>query len=107
MKKHLKIFIEGNLEAADFNYYCQSTAYKYGINAIYKNGDTRHVYLEAEGKDEELQSFAKELREGPLKRYTEIFRTEDGEFKNIKGFTSLRDKKQKKNILKKFKNLLS
>lgn len=106
-KKHLKIFIEGKLEAADFNYYCQTGAFKYDINAVYKNGDTRHIYIEAEGIKENLDKYINEIENGPLKPFLYKFDTIEGELKNINGFTSLRDKQEKKSILSKFKKLLS
>lgn len=105
MKKHLNIFIEGNLEKADFNYYCQTGAYRYGVDAIYKNGDTRHIYIEAEGKDEDLQEYLDYLSKGALKKHVELFRTEEGELKNIEGFTSLREKHQNKGLRQKFGKL--
>jgi acylphosphatase len=101
MKKHLKIFIEGNLEKADFNYYSQSAAIRLGINAIYKNGDTRHIEIEAEGDAERLTEYAKFLKNGALKSYIEIFRTEEGTFKNIQGFTSLKVHKDKRPLIQK------
>jgi acylphosphatase len=107
MKKHIKIFIEGKLEDADFNYYCQTGAFKYDINAVYKNGDTRHIYIEAEGEKEKLDLFVNAIENGPLKPFLYKFDTAEGELKNIQGFTSLRDKKEKKTILRKFKNFLS
>ena len=105
MKKHLKIFIEGQLEKADFNYYCQTGAIKHKIDAVYRNGDTRHVYIEAEGIDEDLQNYVEYLSTGALKKHMEIFRTEEGNLKDIKGFTSLREKKQGFKLSQKFSKL--
>ncbi len=105
MKKHLKIFIEGQLEKADFNYYCQTGAIKYGIEAVYRNGDTRHIYIEAEGKDESLREYIEYLSNGALKKHVELFRTEEGELKDIQGFTSLREKKQNTRLSQKFSKL--
>jgi acylphosphatase len=104
MKKHIKIFIEGNLEKADFNYYSQSAAIRLGISAIYKNGDTRHIEIEAEGDADKLAEYAEFLRDGALKSYIEVFRTEEGKFKNIQGFTSLKVHKDKRPLIKKLFN---
>jgi acylphosphatase len=90
MKKHLNIYIEGKLENADFNFYSQSGAYKFDIHAIYKNGDSRHVDLEAEGEEADLHSYVNFLKLGPLQKHIELFRIEESEFVGINGFKSLK-----------------
>ena len=100
MKKHLTIYIEGNLEKADFNFYSQSAAIKLGINAIYKNGDTRHIEIEAEGDTDKLEDYVNFLKNGALNPYIEEFKTEEGQFKNIQGFTSLKVHKEKRKSIK-------
>jgi len=107
MNKHLDIFIEGNLEKADFNFYSQSAAIKFGVNAIYKNGDTRHIEIEVEGDAKNVEAYANFIKEGALTSHIEIFKTEEGVFKNIAGFTSLKVHKEKhakiKKLLRRFK----
>jgi len=100
MKQHIDIFIEGNLEKADFNFYSQIGAYKYGIDAIYKNGDTRHVEIEAEGEDQNVHGYIEFLKKGALGPHIETFKTVKGKFKNIHGFTSLKVHKEKFKTLK-------
>jgi len=100
MKKHIDIFIEGSVSKIDFNFYSQIAASKFGIDAVYKNGDTRHVDIEVEGEQENVQSFVDYLNDGALKQHIELFKTEDGEFRNIKGFTSLKVHKEKFKFLK-------
>ncbi|RLD64495.1 MAG: hypothetical protein DRI84_08615 [Bacteroidetes bacterium] len=104
MKKHIDIFIEGNLEKADFNFYSQMGAFKYNINAIYKNGDTRHVEIEAEGEDQNVSGYIEFLQNGALGRHIEIFNTVNGKFKNIHGFTSLKVHKEKFKAIKRLFN---
>ncbi|MCK5846666.1 MAG: acylphosphatase [Bacteroidales bacterium] len=94
MKKHLNVFIEGKLERADFNFYSQSGAYKYDIDAIYKNGDTRHIDLELEGEKEDLDNYIEFLKVGPLRKHIELFRVEEDEFVGIKGFKSYKVHKE-------------
>ena len=106
MKKHLNIFIEGKLEKTDFNFYSQSGAYKYDINAIYKNGDTRHVDLEIEGEEENLNSYVKFLKEGPLNRHIDLFRIEEDNVVGIKGFKSFKVHKEELSLKDRLKNLL-
>jgi acylphosphatase len=100
MKQHLDIFIEGKVRKADFNFYAQIAAQRFGINAVYKNGDSRHVDLEIEGDEDAVQNFVHFMRSGPLQAYIEKFRMEKGTFVNIQGFTSLRVHKDKRNIIK-------
>ena len=75
---------------SDFNFYSQSGAYKFDIHAVYKNGDSRHVDLEAEGEEADLNSYVEYLRTGPLHRHIELFRVEEAEFEGIDGFKSLK-----------------
>ncbi|RLD64496.1 MAG: hypothetical protein DRI84_08620 [Bacteroidetes bacterium] len=107
MNKHLDIFIEGKLERVDFNFYSQSAAIKFNVNAIYKNGDTRHIEIEVEGSTKNVEAYTNFLKEGALKSHIELFRTEEGIFRNIEGFTSLKVHKEKygkiKKLLKKYR----
>ena len=100
MKKHIDIFIEGKVQKADFNFYSQIGAVKHNINAIYKNGDTRHVDIEAEGEYTDIQNFIDYLQKGALGHHIELFKTESGKFKNIQGFTSLKVHKEKYKAIK-------
>ena len=99
-KKHINIFIEGQVNKADFNFYSQIGATRFGIDAIYKNGDSRHVDIEVEGKEENIQAFVEYIRNGALKGHIEHFRTENGRFRNIQGFTSLKVHKDKYHSIK-------
>ncbi len=99
-KKHIDIFIEGKVSKADFNFYSQIGASRFGVEAIYKNGDSRHVDIEVEGKEEDIQAFVNYIRNGALKGHIEHFRTENGRFKNIQGFTSLKVHKDKYQAIK-------
>lgn len=90
MSKHYYIKIEGDLEQTDFNYYCQTGASKFDINAIYVNGNTRDVELNAEGEPIDLDNYVDYLKNGPLKAYIEVFKVSEGEVMNLSGFTSKR-----------------
>jgi len=100
MKTHIDIFIEGRVNKADFNFYSQIAASKFDINAIYKNGNSRHVDIEAEGKEDDIIAFIDYIRNGALKGHIEHFRTEQGRFQNIQGFTSLKVHKEKYQAIK-------
>ena len=105
--KHVNIYMEGRLNNADFNFYSQTGAYKYNIQAVYKNGDSVHVDIEAEGKENDLNSYIEFLKEGPLKKHIYLFRTEESEFVGIDGFKSLKVHKDNKSIINKIKKILS
>ncbi len=105
--KHINIFMKGHLNDVDFNFYSQTGAYKYNIQAVYKNGDSIHVDIEAEGKEDDLNSYIEYLKEGPLKKHIYLFRAEESEFVGIDGFKSLKIHKENKSIFKKLKNILS
>ncbi len=107
MKKHLNIYIEGKLDNADFNFYSQSGAYKFDIHAVYKNGDSRHVDLEAEGNEEDLNGYVQYLKFGPLKRHIDLFRVEEAEFVGIDGFKSLKVHKDPLTFMQKIKKVFT
>lgn len=90
MRKHTNIIIEGRLSEKDFNYYCQTGANKYQIDAIYTNGNDKDIYIEAEGNEENLKKYIDYLLSGPLKNSLITFKTEDDELKDIHGFASYR-----------------
>jgi len=104
MKKHLNIFIEGKLQNADFNFYSQTGAFKYDIDAIYKNGDARHVDLEIEGEEGDLHSYVNYLEKGPLQVHIELFRVEEAEIVGIEGFKSYKVHKEEYSFMDRIKN---
>jgi len=82
--------MEGRLNDGDFNFYSQSGAYKFDIDAVYKNGDSVHVDIEAEGTEDNLKSYVEYLKYGPLKKLIYLFRVEEGEYEGLKGFKSFK-----------------
>jgi acylphosphatase len=96
MIKHFYIKIEGDLDKTDFNYYCQIGAHKFNINAIYVNGNSRDVELNAEGSSDNLNSYVEYLQFGPLKPFIETFDVSEQEVRNLTGFISRRVHKDEK-----------
>lgn len=96
MIKHFYIKIEGDLEKTDFNYYCQTGAHRFNINAVYVNGNTKDVELDAEGSENDLQSYVEYLQAGPLKPFIYTFNVSEKEVEHIQGFTSKREHKDEK-----------
>jgi len=102
MVKHYNIKIEGDLDNADFNYYCQTGAYKFDISAVYVNGNSRDVELSAEGDEENLKNYLTYLHSGPLTSAIETFNFTESEVEGMVGFISKRHfRAQKKSILNK------
>ncbi len=60
-----KIFIKGRVQGVGFRYYAAEEAKSRGINGYVKNLPDGRVYIEAEGKIEELKSFLEWCRKGP------------------------------------------
>ena len=102
-KKHINIFMEGELNRIDFNFYSQIGAFKHDIQAIYKNGDSVHVDIEAEGSDDSLNKYIDYLENGPLRKYINKFRIETANFVEIQGFTSLKVHEDEYSFLQKLK----
>jgi acylphosphatase len=96
MIKHFYIKIEGDLDKTDFNYYCQTGAHKFDINAIYVNGNSKDVELNAEGTLENLNNYVEFLQDGPLKPFIYTFDVTEKELLHLKGFTSKRVHKDEK-----------
>jgi len=103
-KKHINIFMEGDLNRIDFNFYSQIGAFKHDIQAVYKNGDSVHVDIEAEGSDDSLTKYIEYLEHGPLRKYINKFRTEVSEVVEISGFTSLKVHEDNFTFIQKIKN---
>jgi len=98
--------MEGKPKDVDFNFYSQLGALKYNIHAIYKNSDSIHVNIEAEGTEVNLNNYVEYLKEGPLKKYIYLFRTEKGEFRGLYGFESKKVHKDDLIFLQRLKKLL-
>lgn len=96
MIKHYYIKIEGDLEKTDFNYYCQTGAHKFNINAVYVNGNSRDVELNAEGTPENLNNYVEFLEQGPLKPFIFSFNVSEQAVENLSGFVSRRVHKDEK-----------
>jgi len=99
--------MEGRLNDGDFNFYSQSGAFKFDINAVYKNGDSVHVDIEAEGTEENLNRYVEFLKQGPLKKFIYLFRVEEGEYIGIKGFKSLKVHKDEFTFKQKLSSIFS
>lgn len=66
MKKHYNITIHGNVVNVGFRFYAMERAYKDKVMGLAKYIKNNVIYIEAEGEDEQLQSFLVWCKKGPI-----------------------------------------
>lgn len=64
MIKHLNIKILGRVQGVFFRRFIKEIALKTNIKGFVKNMSDKSVYIEAEGKKKDLNSFVKECKKG-------------------------------------------
>lgn len=64
MKKY-RILVKGMVQGVGYRYYCKRKAAEYGIKGFVRNLFNGDVELEAEGNQNLLTDFIKELKTGP------------------------------------------
>ncbi len=65
MEKSLKINIFGRVQGVSFRYYTQQKARELGIRGYVKNMPDGSVYIEATGKEDQMDQFVDFCRQGP------------------------------------------
>ena len=85
MIKHFNISITGRVQGVGFRYSAKKQAESLGIAGLVRN-ESRGVYIEAEGEEENLKEFIKWCRKGPLWSGVESVSVSEGEIKNLTGF---------------------
>ena len=87
MKKY-KILVKGLVQGVGYRYYCRRKADEYGIRGFVRNLFNGDVELEAEGHQNLLIDFIKDLRTGPSGAHVKSVIVEDSELKDdFKDFT--------------------
>lgn len=66
MKKCIKITVHGKVQGVGFRFSCVEAAYLYGVFGFVKNKSDGTVFIEAEGKVENLVQFRDWCKKGPL-----------------------------------------
>jgi acylphosphatase len=82
--KHISIKISGKVQGVFFRASTKDIAIKLGITGFVQNEKDGSVYIEAEGKDEDLQKFVAWCHRGPSHAEVKIVRIEEG---SIQGFS--------------------
>ncbi len=84
--KCFRIIISGNLMNAGIRFRAMEAAYKFGIKGLVKYQKDASIYIEAEGKDEDLELFISWCKKGPIGaviRHVDVVETD---IKNFDGF---------------------
>lgn len=84
--KHLNITIHGEVQGVSFRVATKAVANQLGITGFVKNQLNGTVYVEAEGKDFELENFIDWCNEGPENAKVEKVDIDQGELKEYRNF---------------------
>lgn len=63
--RHLNIWVFGRVQGVAFRYYTRLKAQALGIKGLARNEPDGSVYIEAEGKNRELDQFMEWVKHGP------------------------------------------
>ena len=77
--KKLKITVFGRVQGIGFRFSAMQAAYKYGVRGFVKNQPDGSVYLEAEGKEQDVDQFLQWCKRGPIGARVERVETEQTE----------------------------
>lgn len=71
-----KITLYGNTKIADFFYYAQIHANRNQVNGFIQNGIPNRLYLEVEGKPQQIEKFEKDFLNGFLAQHIDTVQIE-------------------------------
>ncbi|MBI2196312.1 acylphosphatase [Candidatus Daviesbacteria bacterium] len=86
MKKHFNISIYGLVQGVFFRASAKEEADKLRISGFTKNMPDGSVYIEIEGRQDNLDKFVKWCNAGPMMARVEKVKATEGFLKNFKGF---------------------
>lgn len=86
MAIHVDISVLGRVQKIGFRYYTAETAQTLDIKGYVRNLHDGSVFIEAEGKEEDIDIFVKWCYEGPPWARIDNVKVEKGELKNFKDF---------------------
>lgn len=86
MAKHFNIKISGRVQGVFFRYTAKAKADEFGIKGFVRNQDGGALYIEAEGRDEELEKFLDWCRVGPPSAKVEKVEAREGQLQNFSDF---------------------
>lgn len=84
--KNYRIRIYGRIHNLGFRFYTMQAAVKRNVNGFVRNAGDGSIYIEAEGKDEDLQTFLEWCNRGPFFTRIEKVLVEEGEISNHSSF---------------------
>jgi acylphosphatase len=64
--KAVQIIVRGKVQGVGFRYYSQKKAAEFDVKGFVKNQPDGSVYIEAEGKTIDLETFVDWCRKGPM-----------------------------------------
>lgn len=89
MIKHLSVKIFGRVQGVFFRYFVKEKADELGIVGFARNESDGAVYIEAEGKEDELNEFLEWCRRGPETANIEKLDFKfESELKNFNNFSA-------------------
>ncbi len=65
MKKRIEAIVRGKVQGVGYRYYTVQKAAKYGLKGFVRNLQDGTVKVVAEGEEEKLKQFLKDLYQGP------------------------------------------
>lgn len=87
---HCRITVKGKVQGVYYRVAVQSQALKLGLNGLVRNEHNGDVYIEAEGKEEDVQKLLDWCIIGPAKAEVAEVQSADGPLKNHVGFAIIR-----------------
>jgi acylphosphatase len=87
MVKHFSIHVSGKVQGVFFRASTQEKAREFSIKGFVRNEPDGRVFIEAEGKEEDLRSFVEWCRKGPHAAKVERCEIAPGEIKGFSSFT--------------------
>jgi len=81
---HLVISIYGQVQGVSFRYYTQAKAQELGVKGFVRNEAYNMVYIEAEGKENDLKALLKWCQKGP--KWAKVEKVEHKFSKKLKGY---------------------
>ncbi len=83
---HKNITLTGRVQNVGFRFSARSVARSMQVKGFVRNRSDGTVYIEAEGRPQQLQKFINWCSEGPRSAIVENILVEDGETKDFKTF---------------------
>ncbi len=84
--KHVNISIYGIVQGVGFRFSAKHAAHRFNVKGFVKNQADGSVYIEAEGRTEQVNQFLAWCREGPSSARVRDLKVNEGEIKHFSSF---------------------